>query len=376
MAGIKGFATEEGTQRFQQRFEGKADVATGHFRTAVDGLVLSSLGMGTYLGQPVPEDDVLMTEAAVTSVLSGAVNVLDTAINYRFQQSERSLKTAIETLLEHGVTRDELFVASKNGFLTPDAHVNEDFRDYFGREFIESGIVDPREIVGGMHCMTPAYLNDQLNRSLANLGLETLDLMYLHNAAESQIPEIGLDAFMKRLKIAFEFYESVRKDGRIRYYGLATWNCFRIKPGEVGYLNLSEVIKLAESVSGPEHGFRFVQFPFNLAMVEALTLNNQPLDAHGSMGSMLDAVQVFGLGAFTSVPLLQGQLLEQQRLPHFDGLETPAQNCLQFTRSTPGILAPLVGHKTPKHVADNLKVAGVPPVPFETLQELMTATAG
>lgn len=376
MAGIQGFATAEGTQRFQQRFEGKADVAPGHFRASVDGLVLGSLGMGTYLGQPVPEEDLLMTEAAVSSVLSGAVNVLDTAINYRFQQSERSLKAAIETLLEQGIKRDELFVASKNGFLTPDAHVNEEFRDYFGREFIESGIVDPHEIVGGMHCMTPAYLSDQLNRSLVNLGLETLDLMYLHNAAESHIPEVGLDTFMKRLKTAFEFYESARKDGRIRYYGLATWNCFRIKPGEVGYLNLSEVMKLAESVGGPEHGFRFVQFPFNLAMVEALTLNNQPLDTHGTMGSMLDAVQVFNLGAFTSVPLLQGQLLEQQRLPHFEGLESPAQYCLQFTRSTPGILAPLVGHKNPKHVADNLKVAGVPPVPFEVLQDLLATTAG
>jgi len=32
--------------------------------------------------------------------------------------------------------------------------------------------------------MQPQFLDDQLNRSLDNLGLETLDLMYLHNSAE------------------------------------------------------------------------------------------------------------------------------------------------------------------------------------------------
>ncbi len=373
---VKGFATAEGTKRFQQRFENQADISPDHFRQTIDALTLSSLGMGTYLGQPTPEDDLLMAEAAVTSVLSGAINVLDTAINYRYQQSERSLKVALEKLLQHGIQRDEVFIASKNGFLTPDAHIDEDFRTYFGREFIEKGIVDPRDIVGGMHCMTPEYLNDQLDRSLSNLGLETLDLMYLHNAAESQIPEVGLDVFMKRLKAAFEFYEQARVQNRIRYYGLATWNCFRVKPGEVGYLNLGEVLKLAQAVGGQAHGFRFVQFPFNLALVEALTLNSQPLDAHGSMGSMLDAVQVYNLGVFTSVPLLQGQLLQQNQIPHFSGLETPAQHCLQFARSTPGIIAPLVGQKKPAHVQDNLKIAGVPPVSFEILQELLSVTAG
>lgn len=76
-----------------------------------------------------------------------------------------------------------------------------------------------------------------------------------------------------------------------------------------------------------------------------------------------------GLGVFASVPLLQGQLLSETRLPSFEGLDTPAQACLQFVRSTPGILAPLAGHKQPHHVEDNLRVAAVSPLTIQDFEK-------
>ena len=217
--------------------------------------------------------------------------------------------------------------------------------------------------------MAPAYLEDQLNQSLANLGLQTLDLMYLHNAAESQIPEIGRELFMKRLKLAFEFYEQARADGRIRYYGLATWNCFRVTAEENDEaLNLETVLQLAESIGGSNHGFRFVQLPFNLAFTEALTIPSQTVG--GEPMSFLEAAMALDIGVFTSVPLLQGQLLNQP-LPKFEGLHTPAQECLQFVRSNPGVIAPLVGHKNPQHVDDNLKVATVGRLVLAEFEEIL-----
>ncbi len=42
-------ATKEGTTRYAQKFAGRA--AEGHFREA-QRLLLSSIGIGTYLGQP------------------------------------------------------------------------------------------------------------------------------------------------------------------------------------------------------------------------------------------------------------------------------------------------------------------------------------
>jgi len=378
---ITGYATPEGTRGYAERFEGKNGIAQGHFRRPDedngDSLILSSLGVGTYLGDPDPKDDALMTRAIVDSVASGAVNVIDTAINYRYQCSERAVGKALVQLLQKGFKRSEIFVSSKNGFISPDAAVKEDFNDFFKREFVDTGIVQKEDLASGMHCMSPRYLNHQLNKSLENLGLETIDLMYLHNAPESQLPAVGRQEFMKRLQLAFEFYEKARSEGRIRYYGLATWNAFRVPPGDENqYLHLQTVVSLAQEVGGEDHGLRFIQLPFNLAFSEAVTLQSQPITMDGDVYplSTLEAAMTLGIGVFTSVPLLQGQLLVQEKqLPHFEGLTTPAQRCLQFVRSHPGIIAPLVGHKQPAHVQDNLKVASAAPLTFKELQGVLAA---
>lgn len=370
---IAGCATPQGTERFARRMQELPHIANGHFRQTVDGLILSSLGMGTYIGSIDASDDESSVDAALTSVLSGAINVIDSAINYRYQRSERCIKQALDFMLAQGIQRDELFIASKNGFLTPDAENKDAFPDFFKTTFIDSGRIEPQDVVQGMHCMAPAYLDQQLNQSLSNLGVETLDLMYLHNAAESQLPVVGEDEFWVRLEQAFQFYEKARAQGRIQYYGMATWNCFRVAPDAPDYLNLFDVMRLARTVGGEDHGFRFIQAPFNLAMTEALTFNNHSVpESSGEFVSTLEAAQMLGLGVFTSVPLMQGQLLNH-KLPQFDGLTTPAQSCLQFARSTPGIVAPLAGHKQMTHVQDNIGIAKVAPLSFEDLQERLVS---
>ncbi|MEB3286257.1 MAG: aldo/keto reductase [Vampirovibrionales bacterium] len=371
-SGKQVFATPDGTARFAKRATEERQVSESHFRQAPPDLTLSSLGMGSYLGDMSSKDDQLMHDAVIASITSGTINVIDTAINYRAQKSERSIGRALRSLFsEYGVLRDELFIASKNGFITPDgdspdSFSGEGFRAYFKREFLDTGLVNRTDIAGGMHCMSPDYLSHQLDRSLQNLELECLDLIYLHNAAESQIPEVGKEVFLSRLEKAFDFYETARRKNKIRYYGLATWDCFRCEKTAESYLSLAEVIAIAEQAGGKNHGFRFIQLPFNLGMNEALTLNSQPV-LEGNV-SILEAAAAFGIGVFSSVPLLQGQLLSQ-RLPEFEGTSTPAQACLQFVRSIPGVLAPLVGHKQPSHVQDNLKLAQIPPAEFESMQE-------
>jgi aryl-alcohol dehydrogenase-like predicted oxidoreductase len=365
------YATPEGTQRFRKRFEGSPSVAQGHFRLTSDGLSLSSLGMGTYLGAPDESTTYQMANAAIESVASGAVNILDTAINYRHQLSERAIGHALRELAtKHDIYRDELFICTKAGFLAPDAEAQpsgEAFRVWFRKRYLDSGLLEPEDIVGGMHCMAGPYLRDQINISRENLGVETIDLFYLHNAIESQMPTIGRDAMMNRLIEAFEALEMARADGHIRYYGLATWTCFRsAEENENEFFNLETLVRLAETVGGEAHGLRYIQLPFNFAFTEALILEEQRVQ--GETMSLLEAAMALGVQVLTSVPLLQGQLLEEQQLPKFDGLNTPAQSCLQFVRSQPGILAPLVGHKAPAHVAENLHVASVPPLPLETME--------
>ena len=369
---LSGFATPEGTARFAKRAIDAGQVDAGHFRQSHTGLTLSSLGMGTYLGKPGPEDDALMTDALKASVKSGAVNVIDSAINYRFMCSERAVGAGLKTLIESGeLQRDEIFVATKNGFITPDASLTEQFPVYFKEHYLDKGVCTPEDIAQGMHCMSKGFLENQLEQSLSNLGLETLDLMYLHNASESQIPEVGLNRFIQRLEGAFQFLESARKAGKIQYYGMATWDAFRTPPSEhSGFFSLEACVALAEDVGGPNHGFRFVQLPYNMALIEAFTMTHQRLK--GQPVSLLQSAVQQGIDIFASVPLMQAQLLTQVPV-QFPGLAHPAQNCLQFVRSTPGIMAPLVGHKQPDHVEQNLGVAKVAPLTAEEFESFFVA---
>ena len=121
--------------------------AEGHFRET-QGLVLSSLGIGTYLGQPDDKTDQSYTACVAAAVESG-INVVDAAINYRFQRSERSVGAAIKNLAKLGIAREEFVLCTKGGYLTPDGAMPSDPTEYFYREYIQPGIFSPNDLVGG-----------------------------------------------------------------------------------------------------------------------------------------------------------------------------------------------------------------------------------
>ncbi len=358
---IPGFATPDGTRKFSQ------SLGATNYKT-IQSLTLSNVGMGTYLGNPDSQTDLLVTDAVKKSILGG-INVIDTAINYRAQKAERAVGKAISELITEGkITRDQVFVSTKNGYVTNDADIKEEFWSYVQREYAKRGIISPNDITSGYHCMTVPYLEDQLNRSLKNLGLECVDLMYLHNAAEGQLQDVSKEQFMKNLKDVFEFYENSRKKGKIRYYGMATWECFRTPKDNPQYLSLYDIIQLAKQVGGEDHGFRFIQLPYNMYYDQAYMLKNQQADTTDV--SILDAAQTYGVGVFTSVPLMQGKLLAPGVLPGFGNLK-PSLQCLQFVRSTPGVLAPLIGQKNSSHVQENLEIMGIQPMQKDEFVELV-----
>jgi len=360
---ISGFATAEGTKNFSKT----RNIIPENYSVFAD-LTLSNVGVGTYLGNPDSETDTLVKNAVKKSIKSG-INVIDTAINYRAQKAERSVGRAISELIEEGeISRDNVFISTKNGYVTNDADVKSDFWQYVNSEYVKSGVIQANDITSGYHCMTVSYLEDQLNRSLKNLDLECIDLMYLHNAMEGQIKDVTREQFIKNLKDVFEFYENKRKEGKIRFYGMATWECFRVDKENPQYLSLSEVLQLANDVGGENHGFRFIQLPFNMHLDQAYMIKNQTYD--GNNISFLEAARKSSVGIFTSVPLMQGKLLAPGVMPEFGGL-IPSLRALQFIRSTPGVLAPLIGHKTESHVDENLKILEIPPISENEFTELI-----
>ena len=88
------------------------------------------------------------------------------------------------------------------------------------------------------------------------------------------------------------------------------------------------MVELAREVGGEQHGFRFIQLPFNVAMPEA--------------ASVFDEAKQLGVTVITSASMLQGRI--------------PPQTAIQFIRSTPGITTALIGMSTVGHVEDNLAV--------------------
>jgi aryl-alcohol dehydrogenase-like predicted oxidoreductase len=348
-------ATKEGTTRYAKKFAGRA--AAGHFRDT-QRMLLSSLGIGTYLGQPDEKTDEAYTAAVVAAIESG-INVIDAAINYRFQRSERSIGAALQQLAAKGFPRDEIVVCTKGGFLTPDGEMPADPNEYFFREYIQRGIFATKDIVAGGHCMTPRFLKDQLSRSLKNLGVECIDVYYLHNP-ETQLSEIPKPEFLNRVREAFEFLESVVEAKVIRYYGLATWNGFRQAATQRDAMQLAEIGQIAQEIAGGMHHFRFVQLPFNLHMTEALTQGNQTLRKRER--TMAEAANDLDIALIASASLLQGQVA--RNLPRLVaeafGLENDVERSLQFARSAPGITTALVGMSRVEHVKANCRLVGLP----------------
>jgi aryl-alcohol dehydrogenase-like predicted oxidoreductase len=364
-------ATAESTKRYANRFRGQA--AAGHFRE-VHALTLSSLGIGTYLGQPDDKTDGSYAASLVTAVENG-INVIDTAINYRFQRSERSIGSALKQLAQKGFSRDEFVLCTKGGYLTPDGSMPSDPNEYFYREYIQPGIFKPNEIVQGSHCMTPRFLENQLDRSLRNLGVECIDVYYLHNA-ETQLSEVSRPDFLERVRDAFIYLESAAAARKIQFYGMATWNGFRQEAGARGSLQLAELEQLARDIAGETHHFRFVQLPFNLAMTEALTLGNQSIS--GKVRTVMEAASELGVTLIASASLFQGQVA--RNLPPFVaqalGLQTDAERALQFVRSSPGITTALVGMSRPEHARANARLVAAPPATVEEFSKLFTRGEG
>ncbi|MCA9679028.1 MAG: aldo/keto reductase [Kofleriaceae bacterium] len=334
---LTGRATPDGTARFAARLAG--DVVADHVRRC-DGLHATSVGLGTYLG-PVDDAADERYRAAMARAFEVGINVVDAAINYRHQRSERAVGAALAAAVAGGVARDELIVATKGGFLPLDADHPGDGRAYLTQTYVRSGLLRRDEIVAGCHSLAPRYLGDQIDRSRHNLGVDTLDVYYLHNP-ELQLEEVDRPTFTARLRAAFGALEQACADGRIARYGVATWSGFRVGPEARDHLDLAALVALAREVGGDGHHLRVVQLPVNRGMAEAAEAATQRLDGHAR--TLLDAAAALGVYVMSSASLQQGKLAPDP---------AAATAALTWTRTRPGLGTALVGMGRAEHVDGN-----------------------
>lgn len=348
-------STPEGTDRLAARFRERFDDA--FYTPAAIGRTISAIGLGTYLGEPSDADDAAYIEAARHAIGSG-INLLDSAINYRCQRSERALCVAIQQAIQAGdIARDELVVCTKGGYIPLDRSMpatREEYQAYVRREFIDSEIVLAADIVAGGHSLAPRFLRYCLAKSRQNLGLRSIDVYYVHNP-EQQLGSVAPDELYARLEAVFAMLEEAADRGEIAAYGIATWDGLRTMPGESGHLSLERIIETATRVAGSSHRLRAVQLPVNLAMSEAVRSPTQLVA--GRPLTVLQAAAEFGVTVVGSATLMQARLatgLPAGIREHFSALSTDAQRAIAFARAIDGLGASLIGMRSIAHVDENL----------------------
>ena len=347
-------ASTTGTRRFVAR--ASAELAD-FYRPFPRKLTVSALGIGSYLGDCTDEEDERY-RLSVREAMASGVNVIDTASNYRCQRSERAVGQAVVEAIAAGeVRRDEVVVCTKGGYVALDREPpasREAYDQFLERELFAPGILRPDELVRGGHSIAPRFLAHQLAQSRANLGLETIDVYYLHNP-EEQLRAIDRETFQTRVRDAFALLEERALAGEIAGYGCATWLGLRVPPEHRQHLTLANLVAVARDVGGTTHHFRAVQLPVSLAMPEAARLPTQPLGK--KLVPLLEAADALGLGVVASAPLMQGKLaagLPDAMRELFPNCTTDAQRALRFASSLHGVATVLAGMRERTHVRENL----------------------
>jgi aryl-alcohol dehydrogenase-like predicted oxidoreductase len=349
-------ATSEGAKRYAARHAKQKEAYS-----IVEDLAISSIGIGSYAPEPYWEEAYKFSyEEAIFTAIANGINHIDTAINYRFRQSEREVGAAIKRAIDSGAAkRDELFVATKAGFLPLNYPFPQNPYEWIESEIVKTGLATKDEIACDQHCLAPKFLERSLEWSLENLGLEAIDCLYLHNP-ETQLGYANYATLLERIEAAFALFESAAAAGKIGFYGVASWNAFLWEENHVEYIRLNDLVKIARKVGGEKHRFKFVQLPFNLAKPHAYNYVNQPLD-DGLYYTPIQAAARLGLNAIASSSLLRMALFKRPFSPKAaaalgGGFGSAVQYALQFARSARGVKSALFSSTNAAHVLENLLV--------------------
>jgi aryl-alcohol dehydrogenase-like predicted oxidoreductase len=365
---VEGHATRRGTETYAAR--PGARCGAGHFSDFLNlHLKLSSLGLGTFPGAAADEVDAAYA-LNVERALAAGINVLDTAVHYRYGRSLAAVRAGLERAFASGIERDQVFVVAKGGFLLYPEGPPADPEAWFDANVAARGL-GTRADLAGAHLISAPYLAWQLEFARAALGLATLDA-FLVDQPELHVAALGKEKAHRKLARAFAVLEQAVKESKIRCYGISSFESLRAATDAPPFQSLASLLGLAEGAariawkSEPaRHHLRIVQLPFNPAMTEGFTRFSQAT-GQGNVASTLQAAHQLRIYVMTSHSLGKGRFARDDPLAAaLPELANPAQRALQFARSTPGVGTALVGASTPAHLDDLLAVARARPMPRE-----------
>ncbi|WP_044419180.1 aldo/keto reductase [Halarcobacter anaerophilus] len=357
-------ATKDATYNFAKKFSNYKDFYTLH-----NNLIFSKLGLGTFNKEPYKEENYVFhyIEGVKEAVKSG-INLIDTASNYRYGQSEKEIGIALKELIdEKSIKREELIICSKGGFIQLDYPFPENPYEWINENIIKTKLANKDDIELDQHCLTADFIEWSFEKSLKNLGVEAIDIYFLHNP-EMQLLKLGYNKFLKRIESIFKRFEKMADKGLIKYYGVATWNGFTNDKRSKELMNLEDLVNIAKKVGGEEHRFKYIQTPFNIGKTSIYTMPTQSVNNEEC--TLLQAAYRLGIGVISSSSLLQMNLFKKSFKPEtgylLDSkmvLKNDIQLALQFVRSTPGLVSSLFASKVPVHIKENLEITKIKATP-------------
>ncbi len=266
---LKGFASKNSTKIFAESNKKFTYEILGK-----TGLVVSEVGFGSYRLDVRSSSN---REALKNALLSG-INLIDTSSTYTDGNSELLIGEVLKELLtDDKVSRESVVIVTKGGYLQ-----GQNFTLSQSRKTDNKAFKDLVEYQKGLeHCIHPEFLEDQIQRSIDRLGIETIDVYLLHNpeyylkwAKNNNIDiEIARKEYYSRIEKAFEYLEKEVQNGIIKHYGISS-NTFVSSPDNFDFTSLEMVIEIAEGIS-PNNHFSVIEFPMNLAETNAYTNVNQ-----------------------------------------------------------------------------------------------------
>jgi aryl-alcohol dehydrogenase-like predicted oxidoreductase len=246
--------------------------------------------------------------AIVERAVEAGITYFDTAPNYGDGLSETNLGRVIREL---GL-RDQVLIGTKAGLLEPDT-------------------ADP-----------DAALRTIVEGSLRRLGMDCVDLLFLHSQVRPQADERSIS--LRGAEAVAEAFEAMRADGKTTHTGFTAHG------------DTAAVTHLAESGR-----YQSVQAYFSAANPSAGYAGRS--DGEQDFGGVIDVAAAAGLGVINIQPLSAGGLLEQAHpyardftrgrllgkgarlaaLAQALGLESVYELALRFALAKPGISCVLVG---------------------------------
>ena len=311
VTGWPGMATAKGTAHYVSRQLGSASPSRpsvhGYTQVGLTGLTTSRIGFGGYRITAGIEEH----HQALKKALQEGCNLIDTSTNYADGGSEQLIGQVLTELFDaHSLTREEVIVVSKIGYIQGENFQRAKAREQSGKGFPE--IVKYGD--GLWHCLHPDFLDEQLTRSLDRLGLATLDVCLLHNpeyflsdlknrkgSLSPQELESGRREFYHRLQQAFAYLESQIEAGRLQFYGISSNTC-TAKPDDLDATSLSRMLESAEAAARTRgqagHHFRVLQLPMNIMESGACLTPNT-----GANQSVLQLAQEAHIAVLANRPL-------------------------------------------------------------------------